>query len=95
MLDRIDELDIEIAKSGHDEFSRLRLSTLKERLPKEFEEVAAQISDPDGQAIALRWLLRGKTVEWAVGRVNYVRARDSHFQEEGHKTKANREITGY
>jgi len=73
MTDRIDELEFEIKWSGRDEFSKLRLPALKQQLPKEFEEVAAKLTDPKEQAAALRWVLRGHSVEWAIGKVDYAR----------------------
>lgn len=95
MLDRIDELDIEIAKSGHDKFSKLKLDALRKRLPREFEEIAARLSDPSDQAFALRWVLRNRSVEWAIAKAEFNRKVKQHFHDEGHRAKEIREILGY
>ena len=94
-MDRIDELEIEIAKSGHDQFSKLNLDALKERLPKEFEEIAAKLDDPNEQAFALRWVLRNRSVEWAIAKAKFNRKVKQHFHDEGHRAKEIREILGY
>lgn len=94
-MDRIDELEVEIAKSGYDEWSKMHLPALNERLPRESMEIAAELPDTTEQAMALRWVLRGKSVEWAIAKVKYDSAKKDQFRQKGHDAKELREIIGF
>ena len=95
MLDRIDELEFGMCWPGRDEFSRLKLAALKDRLPMEFGEVSKTLTDSTEQAAALRWILRGRSTEWAVGKVMYDRTIVKAIRDERRKAKNTRDITGY
>lgn len=53
-------------QSGRDQFSSRKLDDLKKERPDEAAEVCSRLSDAKVQASALRNILRGKTVEWAI-----------------------------
>lgn len=53
-------------QSGRDQFSSRKLDSLKKERRIEAVEVCSRLSDAKAQASALRNVLRGKTVEWAI-----------------------------
>ena len=69
MIDRIDELELASLRSGRDEYTNLKLTALTQLKPKEAAQVAGELPLPSEQAAALRWVLRGLSVEEAVAKV--------------------------
>jgi len=94
-LDRIDELELQDMWSGRDEFSKLSLSVLQQRLPKECGEIEQRLPIPSEQGAALRWVLRGLTVQRAVWKIVYNRTVVEKKRNERRKAKFIRDITGY
>ena len=92
MKDRIEELEFGMVRSGRDAFSRLALPELIERLPKEYAEIAACLTEPADQRSALRWILRSRTIEDAIGIVLAKKETGERIRERRHQEKADREI---
>ena len=73
MIDRIDELELASLRSGRDEYSKLKLPALTLMMPNEAAQVAEALPLPSEQAAALRWVMRGLSVEKAVAKVVLLR----------------------
>jgi hypothetical protein len=69
MIDRIDELVLAALRSGRDEYSNLKLSALTLMKPIESAQIAEILPEPSDQAAAIRWVMRGLSVEHAVAKV--------------------------
>ncbi len=68
-IDRIDELVLAALRSGRDEYSILKLSALTLMKPIESAQIAEILPEPSDQAAAIRWVMRGLSVEHAVAKV--------------------------
>ena len=94
MIDRIDELDLGALRSGRDEYSILRLPALTALRPQEAVTIAEALPLEAEQAAALRWVLRGQTVEKAVAKVELDRAKVERIRNKRRAKKEQREILG-
>lgn len=94
MLDRIDEIELADLRSGRDEYSNLTLAALNALRPQEATEIAAVLSVPAEQAAAIRWVLRGQSVERAVAKVGLDRKKIESIRDKRRKRKELREALG-
>lgn len=69
MIDRIEELVLASLRSGRDKYSRLKLQELTQLKPNEAAEIAEILPEPLDQAVAIRWVMRGLSIEQAVAKV--------------------------
>lgn len=69
MIDRIDELELAALRSGRDEYSNLKLPALTQLKPIESAQIAEILPEPSDQAAAIRWVMRGLSVEHAVAKI--------------------------
>jgi hypothetical protein len=87
MIDRIDELVLASLRSGRDKYSKLKLQGLTQLKPNEAAEIAEKLSLPSGQAEALRWVMRGLSVEWAVAKVGLNQKRAESIRDKRRSEK--------
>jgi hypothetical protein len=73
MIDRIDELELAALRSGRDEYSHLKLPALTQLKPNEAAQIAEALPLRSEKAAALRWVMRGLSVEKAVAKVVLLR----------------------
>ncbi|MCF7963663.1 MAG: hypothetical protein K9M08_23220 [Pirellula sp.] len=69
MIDRIDELSLASLRSGRDKYSNIMLPELIQMMPREAAEIAEVLPELSDQAVAIRWVMRGLSVEHAVAKV--------------------------
>lgn len=86
---------MEKARAGHDAYSKMRLPELMELRPEEYRKISKVVSDPKEQAVALRWVLRGRTVAWAIVKVEVAREAKERFRPGNELSPEVREIIGY
>lgn len=94
MMDRIDTLELADRRSGRDEYSKMKLPALTVLRPLEAATIAAILSAPVEQAAAIRWVLRGLTVERAVAKVELDRTMVESIRNKRRAKKELREILG-
>ncbi len=94
MLDRIDEIELADLRSGRDQYSKLNLPALSQLRPHEATEIAEALPLPVEQAAALRWVLRGLTVEKAIAKVNLDRQMVEAIRDKRRAKKELREALG-
>lgn len=94
MIDRIDELELAALRSGRDEHSQLNLSALMVLKPNEAAEIAELLTLPSEQAAALRWVLRGLSVEEAVAKLVLLRGKVEAIRNKRRNTKELHESLG-
>jgi hypothetical protein len=94
MIDRIDELELASLRSGRDEYSRLKLSALMVLRPQEAVQIAEALPLPSEQASALRWVLRGESVERAIAKVILDRESIANLRDRRRAEKDSRESLG-
>jgi len=93
-LDLIDELELSGLRPGRDPYSRLTLAELTAQRPNEAVEIIAELSDPAEQRSALRFVLRGLTVEKAVAKVVLDREIVKRIRDQQRAEKELRESLG-
>lgn len=93
-MKKIDRSEVQKARAGRDAYSSMRLPELMELRPEEYRKIAKVVSDPKEQAVALRWVLRGRTVAWAVTKVEVAREAKERFRPGEHSPEV-REILGF
>jgi hypothetical protein len=94
MIDRIDELELASLRSGRDEYSKLKLPALTLMMPNEAAQVAEALPLPSEQAAALRWVMRGLSVEKAVAKVVLLREKVDAIRNKRRNTKELHESLG-
>lgn len=94
-MEKIDKSEVERARAGRDSYSGMRLPELMELRPEEYRKIAKVVSDPKEQAVALRWVLRGRSVAWAIMKVEVAREAKEHFRAGDELSPVVREIIGY
>ena len=94
MIDRIEELELASLRSGRDEYSKLKLPALTLMMPNEAAQVAEALPLPSEQAAALRWVMRGLSVEKAVAKVVLLRGKVEAIRNKRRNTKELHESLG-
>ncbi len=94
MIDRIDELELASLRSGRDEYSKLKLPALTLMMPNEATKVAEALPMPSEKAAALRWVMRGLSVEKAVAKVVLLREKVGAIRDKRRNTKELHESLG-
>ncbi len=93
-MDRLDELELAALRPGRDQYSKLKLPDLTELRPQEAVQIAEQLPLEAEQAAALRWVLRGLSVEKAVAKVVLDRQMVEGIRDERRQRKQLRESLG-
>lgn len=91
MIDPIDQLELAGLRSGRDEYSKMKLPALTKLKPVEAAQIAEELPVPADQA-ALRWVLRGQTVEKAVAKVILDREMVERLRDKRRTEKTIREM---
>ncbi len=94
MLDPIEELELQSLRSGFDEYSNHKLSELTALRPQEAVEITAQLTDPEDQRLALKWVMRGLNVEMAVAKVGMNKKMETAIRDKRRAQKELRESLG-
>ncbi len=94
MIDPVDEIELKGLRSGHDEFSKLKLGKLTQMLPIEASQIAEQLPEEEEQASALRWVLRGESVERAVAKIILDRETTTRIRDRNRAKRESRESLG-
>lgn len=78
----LSDYDLNSIKSGRDEFSKMKLDTLKELASIEVvSAICRRFNEPKTQQSALRWNLRGLTVDQAIRKTEIIEEKASSARE--------------
>jgi hypothetical protein len=94
VIDPIDEIELKGLRSGRDQFSRIKLAELTQMRPEESICIATELLLEAEQASALRWVLRGESVERAIAKVILDRESVANLRDRRRAEKDNRESLG-